>query len=427
MVADLSTCWHNPNDPGPADTHTNTYEINARMSPAVKRTPENPHLFLPQSCVPSKRSEMLRRNISFEPGPGRYDIRYPNVCPCDKGKKSMPMLTVMIEKQKRFKFRRLPYVRINSRKYCEPDWQHVIGHGHRHIFQMGKHDLPMPQIKKQLVKGKKAEKQLKMFADGKYLNMLVNPRHYIISFRDFPIAPYVPRIIYNCVAKRVARKQLRNNKKIAFLSGQERWKDGARPLQLTQRQLEAIKERLPMERRLCDQPLVLRESRIISKLHHVPHHLRNTYMPKLRKRLFKFLPIPGARVLVTDSDIRPDLHFDRENPTGMYNRKLDETLFYRDAVLLEMQQGLDKKAEVSEEKTNLEPTNSATGSNFSRQSNPSMMRQSASRASLKRSISKGNVMLLNPSETRARELKSEAAAELAAVAAAEVAAEVAAD
>ncbi|KAM8713351.1 hypothetical protein ACLKA7_013634 [Drosophila subpalustris] len=426
MVSDLSTCWHNPMDPGPCDTYTNVHEIVARMSPVVKTTPDNPHLFLPHSCVPTKRSEMIRRNISFEPGPGRYDIRYPNVCACERGKKSMPGLTVMIEKQKRFKFRRLPYMRINSRKYCEPDWRHVIGHGHKHIFQMGKHDLPKPQIKK-LVKGKKAEKQLKMFADGKYLNMLVNPKHLTISIRDFPIPPYIPRIVYNCVAKRVARKQLRNNKKIAFLSGQERWKDGVRTMQLTQRQLEAIKESLPMERRLIDRPLELRESRIVSRLHHVPQHMRNTYMPKLRKRLFKFLPIPGARVLVTDSDIRPDLHFDRENPTGMYNRKLDETEFYRDSVLLEMQQALENKQENPEEQTNLEQTPSLTGSVISRASNPSMLRQSVSRQSLKRSLSKGNVMLLNPSETRARELKSEAAAEMAAVAAAEVAAEVAAD
>lgn len=422
MVNDLSTCWHNPKDPGPTDTYTNVHEIKTRMSPIVKTEPDNPHLFLPLSCVPTKPNPMIRRHISFEPGPGRYDIRYPNVCACERGKRTMPGLKLMIEKQKRFKFRRLPYMRINSRKYCEPDWRHVHGHGHKHVFQMGKHDLPKPQKKIKQVKGKKAEKQLKMFADAKYLNMLINPRQFPISVRDFPVPPYVPRIVYNCAAKRIPRKQLRNNKKIAFLSGQERWKDGSRPLQLTTRQMEAIKERLPIDRRLCDHSLELRESKIMSRLHHVPHHMRTTYMPKLRKRLFKFLPIPGARVLVTDSDIRPDLHFDRENPTGMYNRKLDETQFYRDNVLLDMAEQPEK----TKEKTSLEPVISGTGSALSRQSNLSMIRQSVSRASLKRSISKGNVMLLNPSETRARELKSEAAAEQAAVAAAEVAAEVAA-
>ncbi|KAH8355059.1 hypothetical protein KR093_004590, partial [Drosophila rubida] len=332
MVNDLTTCWRNPLEPGPTDTYTQFYEIKHNMTPPTTTTQDNPHLFLSQSCVPTKRSVLVRRNISFEPGPGRYDIRYPNVCPGERGRKSMPGLTVLIEKQKRFKFRRLPYMRINARKYSEPDWRHVVGHGHGHIFKMGKHDLPKPQ-KKPATKGKKPEKQLKMFADGKYLNMLVNPRQFPISIRDFPVPPYVPRIVYNCVAKRVTRKQLRNNKKIAFMSGQERWKDGARPLQLTARQLEAIKESLPVERRLVDHPLELRASKIVSRLHHVPDHMRNTYMPKLRKRLFKFLPIPGARVLVSDSDISPDLHFDRENPTGMYNKKLDETLFYRDSVL----------------------------------------------------------------------------------------------
>ncbi|XP_034108615.1 uncharacterized protein LOC117570843 [Drosophila albomicans] len=418
MVNDLTTCWRNPDDPGPTDTYTNVYEINANMKPVIKTTLDNPHLFLPQSCIPTGRSLRIRRNISFEPGPGRYDIRYPNVCGCERGKKTMPGLTVMIEKQKRFKFRRLPYMRINSRKYCEPDWRHVVGHGHGHIFKIGKHDKPKPQVKKPIVKGKKAEKQLKMFADGKYLNMLVNPRHFPISIRDFPVPPYVPRIVYNCVSKRVIRKQLRNNKKIAFLSGQERWKDGARPLQLTARQLEAIKERLPIERRLVDHPLELRPSKMLSRLHHVPEHMRNTYMPKLRKRLFKFLPIPGARVLVTESEITPDLHFDRENPTGMYNRKLDETQFYRDSVLFE-------QSDMSLVKAIKKRENSVTGSVASKLSNLSLVRQSISRTSMMRGTGKGSVMMLNPSESRARELKSEFAAEMAAVAAAEVAAQVA--
>ncbi|KAH8418311.1 hypothetical protein KR222_009576, partial [Zaprionus bogoriensis] len=333
MVSDLTSCWHNPKDPGPTDTYTSRHEIRYNMKPVTKTPADNPHLFLRLSCVPTKRDVRIRRNISFEPGPGRYDIRYPNVCGCWKGLKCMPRLQVLIDKQKRYKFRRLPYMRINARKYCEPDWQHVVGHGHNHVFRMGKHDLPKPHVKKAAPKGKKPEKQLKMFADGKYLNMLVNPRRWPISTREFPLMPYVPKIVYNCIAKRVVRKQLRNNKKIAFLSGQERWKDGARPIQMTQRQMEELKMRLPEERRLIDHPLELRASKITSRLSHVPHHMRTTYTPKLRKRLFKFLPIPGARVLVTDSDIQPDLPFDHDDPTGLYNRKLDEKEFYRDIVL----------------------------------------------------------------------------------------------
>ncbi|EDW00777.1 uncharacterized protein LOC6559262 [Drosophila grimshawi] len=337
MISNLNCCWRNPRDPGPTDTNVTSHEIRRKMLPVTKVSPPNPHLFLRLSCVPTKRNVRLRRDIGFEPGPGRYDIRYPNGCACERGKKSMPRLTLRIETQKRYKFRRLPYKRINSRKYCEPDWRHVFGHGHRHLFQMGKHDLPAVQ-RKNPTKSKKTEKQLKLFADGKYINMLDNPHRWPISLRDFPVPPYVPRIVYNCIAKRITRKQLRNNKKIAFMSGQERWKDGPRSLQLTSRQLEEIKERLPEDRRLIDRPFVLRPEMMVSRLQHVPQHMQSTYLPKLRKRLFKFLPIPGARVLVTDSDIRPDMPFDRENPTGMYNVRLDETVFFRDSVLLEMEQ-----------------------------------------------------------------------------------------
>ncbi|XP_030554336.1 uncharacterized protein LOC115757987 [Drosophila novamexicana] len=395
MTTDLTCCWRNPNDPGPTDTYTSFYEIRSNMLPLTKVQLDNPHLFLRLSCVPTKRNVLIHRNIGFEPGPGRYDIRYPNVCACERGKKTKPRLTLHIEMQKRYKFRRLPYKRINTRKYCEPDWRHVIGHGHRHIFQMGKHDLPKPLAKK-AGKGKKSEKQLKMFADGKYLNMLVNPKRFPISTRDFPVPPYVPRIVYNCIAKRIPRKQLRNNKKIAFLSGQERWKDGVRPLQLTTRQLEAIKERLPEDRRLTDRPIELRASKMVSRLHHVPHHMRTTYMPKLRKRLFKFLPIPGARVLVTDSDIRPDLPFDRENPTGMYNVKIDEKKFFRDSVLFDMeQQTLGLKPEEAEEKV-LEQSlsgGSIAGSVMSRMSMMSMSKMSASKMSLARSGSRATVTM----------------------------------
>lgn len=347
-------CWRNPEDPGPYETYTNNHEIRTNMAPKKVVKLDNPHLFLRNSCVLTNRSPLLRPHISFEPCPGRYDIRYPNVCPCERGMKPSPRLTIYIETQKRNKFRRLPYKPVNVRKLCEPDWRHVIGRGHKHLFQMGKHDLPKTQVKKTEKKGKKAEKQLKLYADGKYLNMLVNPKHFSISVRDFPLDPYVPRIVYNCIAKRIVRKQLRNNKKIAFMSGQERWKDGVRVLQMTQRQLEEIKARLPEDRRLEDHPINLRPSKMVSRLQFVPERMRTTYLPTLRKRLFKFLPIPGARVLVTDSDIRPDLPFDRENPTGLYHVKLDETKFFRDSILLEMEQqrlGIAKLDKTAEDKS----------------------------------------------------------------------------
>lgn len=395
MVMDLNGCWRDPKDPGPVDTYYASHQINHDMHPITSTPTPNPHLFLRHSCVPTKRDVRIRRNISFEPGPGRYDIRFPNMCPCARGRNIMPLLSLLIDKQKRLKFRRLPYKPIKSSKYCEPDWQHVIGNGHKHIFMMGKQDLPKTQYKK-LIKGKKDEaKQLKMFADSKYLNMLVNPVRWPISTRDFPVPPYVPKIVYNSIAKRVVRKQLRNNKKIAFNSGQERWTDGPRVIMLTQRQLEELKMTLPEERRLVDRPIDLRESHIVSRLHHVPEHMKVTYQPKLRKRLFKFQPIPGARVLVTDSDIRPDLVFDPDNPTGFYNRKLDEKEYYRDSVLAEMEAAAPSQQDKDSSFTSIRTGHSII-SNMSGRSAKG---------------SKTGVTLLNPSEERAIEEKAIIAAE----------------
>lgn len=387
---DLGNCFRDPMEPGPVDTHFDYYEIARNMHPVTTTPAANPHLFLRHSCVPTKRDVRIRRNISFEPGPGRYDIRYPNMCPCARGRKIVPRLGVLIDKQKCLKFRRLPYKGINSRKYCEPDWQHVIGKGHKHIFIMSKSDLPKPS--KKTVKGKKSEKQLKLHADGKYLNMLVNPKRWNISLRDYPVMPYVPKIVYNAIAKRVIRKQLRNNKKIAFLSGQERWADSPRVIMLTQSQLEELKMTLPEDRRLIDHPLELREDRIVSRLHHVPDHMKVTYHPKLRKRLFKFLPIPGARVLVTDSDIRPEVIFDPENPTGLYNRKIDEKLYYRDSVLAEMASAQNQD---SENKDSLSSAHSAHSVVSGTSRAGSILRHSGSRASR---ASKLGVTILNPEE-----------------------------
>ncbi|KAH8280501.1 hypothetical protein KR018_008894, partial [Drosophila ironensis] len=330
MISNLTGCYRNPRDPGPCDTYTDKYEIRANAAPVTKTARPNPHLFLPLSCVPTKPHRLIPRHISMDPAPGRYCTSYPNVCPCPAGKKSVPQLQMLIDDQKRLKFRRLPFTRISRKKLCEPDWRHVPGQGHRHLFLMTKKDKPKPQKP-----SKKPGKLISMYADAKYINMLSQPQHTPISIRPFPLAPYEPKITYNCAAKRTIRKQLKNNKKIAFNSGQDRWKDGARPLQLTNRQLEALKAKLPPERRLMDYPIDLPEV-VASRLSQVPDHQRITYMPKLRKRLFKFLPIPGARVLVTDSDIRPDIVFDPEHPTGLYRRKIDETTFFKDSVLRAM-------------------------------------------------------------------------------------------
>eukprot|EP00099_Drosophila_melanogaster_P025937 NP_725961.1 uncharacterized protein Dmel_CG13870, isoform B [Drosophila melanogaster] len=334
MISNLSGCWRNPKDAGPCDTHTNIFELAANAVPVTKAPRPNPHLFLRHSCVPTKPNRLIRRHISMEPAPGRYCTSYPNVCPCPSGKTSVPGLQLMIDDQKRLKFRRLPFERISRKRLCEPDWRHVEGQGHRHVFLMGRKDRPKPT--KKPTSSKKQGKPISMYADSKYINMLSQPQRHPISIRAYPVPPYVPKITYNCAAKRVIRKQLKNNKKIAFNSGQERWKDGERPMQLTARQLEAIKQKLPPERRLMDYPIELPEV-IPSRLTQVPDHQRVTYMPKLRKRLFKFLPIPGARVLVTDSDIRPDIVFDPEHPTGLYRRKIDETAFYKDSVLRAME------------------------------------------------------------------------------------------
>lgn len=274
----------------------------------IKEKLPNPHIFLRYSSVPRKENAIHKRNISFAPGPGRYDTRFPNTCSCLRKKLIyQPGLQLMIDREKRLKFRRQRYVKIKVKKYCAPDWRHVIGHGHTYLF---KHIPPKPFEKPRLKMAKdpkKSDRQYRLYPDARYIGMINDPAHQIISERLEALKIRPVRIVFNCMSKRIVRRQLRNNKKIAFNSGQERFKDAERAPLLTASEQEAKKKLLPIERQLHDYPITTRRiSQIPGKLHETPQHMKPAFELELRKRLFKFLPLPSAKVLVTEADLKPD-------------------------------------------------------------------------------------------------------------------------
>lgn len=232
---------------------------------------------------------------------------------------------MIIDRQKRLKFRRRPYRKIKSDLFCSPDWRHVQGGGHKRLF-LGSSGPKIQSISAENeAKGK--EKLVRLYHDANYINMILNPQHEPGTFRKEPMPQLPIKITYNRIIKVISRKQLRINRKLAFGSSAERWKDEERPPIMTSQQLKELREKLPSERRIRDQPVMTkRVQEISSKLLDTPAYMLPNYVPKLRKRLYKFQPLPGAKILINDSDIRP------VEPAGhgFFFRPLDEKLFFKD-------------------------------------------------------------------------------------------------
>uniref|UniRef100_W8BTJ9 Uncharacterized protein n=3 Tax=Ceratitis capitata TaxID=7213 RepID=W8BTJ9_CERCA len=314
MISNPSAVYRSPSEPSAATYFPQQHELLYNVSPPTLEPKPNPHLFLPHTSVADKGSTLIPRHTSFRPAVGRYETRFAKICGCG-GKILAPDLQLMVEREKRFKFRRLPYKKIDTHKYCSPDWSHVEGRGFRRLFRTptGKPITLSKTIAKEKSKEKSKDKQdklikqLTLYADSKYINMINAPQKEPISIHSGGIASKPVGIHFNCMTKRKVRRQLRINKKIVFNSGSDRFPElDIRPVQLTARKLEDLKNSLPRERQLRDHP-VMRKSigQIKSKLYATPAHMRPAYEPNLRKRDFKFRPLPEPKVLITEKQLRP--------------------------------------------------------------------------------------------------------------------------
>nr|XP_014095721.2 uncharacterized protein LOC106621393 [Bactrocera oleae] len=335
MINEPSLVYRDPAEPSAAHYNPLLYQLAYNVSPPIYEPAPNPHLFLRRTSVPDKCLPLIRRHLSFEPAVGRYEIRFPMRCACTR-KILTPGLRLIVDREKRFKFRRLPYKKLKTRKLCSPDWGHVKGRGFRRLFRLSKalnKTLGRERARdKAKEKGKdkteKVGKQFVLYPDSKYINMINSPRKELISVHlgGTPKAPV--RIRFNCILKRVTRRQLRNNKKIVFNSGSERFPElEIRPVQFTVKQLENLKNTLPVERQLRDYPITKKPlSEISSHLYDMPAHMRPAYEPTLRKRLFKFKPLPEPKVLVSEKLLRsssPEVQF-------FYNKPIVAENFMKD-------------------------------------------------------------------------------------------------
>lgn len=314
----------------------NTLTPQYRSKP-VHTPKQNPHLFLRNSCVPDKLPGIIRRHLSFEPAVGRYEVRFPKLCSCGK-KIFTPGLPLIVDREKRKKFRRIPYKKIKSHLYCAPDFTHVTGHGHTYIFRLpGSKKDQQPKPLDKSIKRKFSLRASQQFHDYKYINMILAPRRRRLSY--FP--PYlnidpVHKVRFNCIVKvTVVRRQLSKSKKLGFGGSAKRFSYfDYRSTVLTSSQMQQIKQTLPIERQLQDYPVT------------------RTPLPEIKSRLFewytaqkkgirptfelkgpvKFPPLPKPKLLVTKEDLLPDLKPDvAYRPPVLYNTRIDINEFLRKA------------------------------------------------------------------------------------------------
>uniref|UniRef100_A0A1I8Q1R4 Uncharacterized protein n=1 Tax=Stomoxys calcitrans TaxID=35570 RepID=A0A1I8Q1R4_STOCA len=326
MICNPLTSYKDPMEPAP-----NTYRpkvIGKTCKSPKACEPPNPHLFLRHSVVPVKSNSIHPKHTSFLPGPGRYETRYFKICPCDgKQKKYQPNLDMLVEREKRMKFRGKPFTKIKTQLYCSPDWRHVRGYGFRRLFRgsIG----PQKQTVKASEEAKGKSESVKLFHNAKYLDMILNPNHESLSFRKDPLTQLPPRITFNRMVKVVTRKQLRSNRKFAFGSSTERWQDDERPAVATPQQIREMLKQIPEDRRIHNKPIMQKKpEEIVSKLGQTPKHMLPNYVPNLRRRLFKFSPLPNAKILTNETDIRP-----MEPAThGYFFQPLDGRKYFKDDI-----------------------------------------------------------------------------------------------
>lgn len=236
------------------------------------------------------------------PGPGRYNPFYPTSCPCSRKLKPKLGLRIFIDQQKRAKFRRLAYVKIKITNYCDPEWDHVKGHGFQHLFKKPKSMLSTKRVDH---KGRKRDDLVNINTiNYKYLQLINYPQRKVFSFRLQPIPRREPQIKFSSLEKYIIRKQLRFNKKIAFGTGKDRFPDMPCPMPLSAIKLQKIKTQIPDDRRFTNKPVMQKPLSCIQTKYMEPVKRRYPMMDlSLRKRDFRFMPLPEAKLLMSSDEI----------------------------------------------------------------------------------------------------------------------------
>uniref|UniRef100_A0A1A9ZBK4 Uncharacterized protein n=1 Tax=Glossina pallidipes TaxID=7398 RepID=A0A1A9ZBK4_GLOPL len=313
MVSSLVTCRKYPNAPGPSD-YVGIKDKKTTSKPRVK---VNPHCFYRNSTAPILKNVIHKRHTSFTPGPGRYETRYWKICPCPSHKIYKPDLYLLVDREKRHKLRWEEYHKINIKKYCCPDWRHVIGGGYARLFRK---IFKRPQVKDFTKPTIRRPPQI-----TKWANALHAISARVKTHRELP--EKLKEINYNTTMKVMMRKHRFN--KIAFGSSvRNRFPAGRRSRKSAIRGLvpKISKHTTTKFRRIINFPILDKPiSAIDARYKEVPMRLAPPSLEFSKKHEFKFSPLPTAKLLLSDEE----LTFKQKFPK-LYNNPLDPLKYIED-------------------------------------------------------------------------------------------------
>uniref|UniRef100_A0A1B0C1X4 Uncharacterized protein n=1 Tax=Glossina palpalis gambiensis TaxID=67801 RepID=A0A1B0C1X4_9MUSC len=306
MVSSLVTCRKYPNEPGPSDYVV----IRDKKIISKPRVKANPHCFHRNSVVPIIQNAIHKRHTSFAPGPGRYEARYWKICPCPSHKIYKPNLYLLVDREGRHKLRWEQYHKINIKKYCCPDWAHVIGSGYARLFRRIFKRSQGEQITKTSTR---RTPQITKWAIA-----LHSIPARVKTHRELPEKP--KKIMYNTTTEIIVRRHLRLNK-VAFGSGVlNRFSIDRRSRKSTvsgfvpKSPVHKTKLRKKINFPILDKPF----SAIESKYKEVPTRYAASFRVFSTKHEFKFQPLPAPKLLLSDEEAT----FTQKYP-NLYNNPLD--------------------------------------------------------------------------------------------------------
>lgn len=276
-----------------------------------RREKVNPHCFYRNSTAPIMNNVIHKRHTSFTPGPGRYETRYWKICPCPSHKIYKPGLYLLVDREKRHKLRWEEYHKINIKKYCCPDWGHVIGGGYARLFRKV---IKRPQVGDITKPTTRRPPQI-----TKWAHALHSISARVKTHRELPERQ--KEIKYNTHMNVTTRKRMRFNK-IAFGSGVRHRFATGRPsrkstirgfvsktsVHTTTKSLKIIN--FP----ILDKPF----SAIDARYKEVPARFAPPGLTFSKRYGFKFSTLPTAKLLLSDEESS----FKQEFPK-LYNNPID--------------------------------------------------------------------------------------------------------
>lgn len=287
-----------------------------------------PSVFFPNSYVP--QNLRFFKPSPMVPGPGRYSPELP-ACPCSAGTSFSAERERLLEIILRH-HRPVP-PRLHMKPCSSPQMRSILGNGHTYVFRSKViRLLSIASAKRKPRKGAARHNMLQMTHDAKYIKMILSPNRLPISQLPFDLDALQlkpGKIRFNTIERTTKRTKLRNNKRIAFLSGCPRWSVNA-IAQLIADKNAAMRpvHKSPNVHRFAPWRPHLPAEPAAVRLRSLPARYRDN-MPEVDhsgKMKYTFEPLPPARILVQDK-----LTIDKKGLQKV-NQPIEPHMFYKPEV-----------------------------------------------------------------------------------------------